>query len=50
MHRAGAALRDAAAEFRAFELQFVTNDPQKRCVRRAFGCDGLPIQIELDHD
>jgi hypothetical protein len=41
MHGAGSASRDPTAEFRAGQIQFITNDPEQRRV-------GLNIKV-VDH-
>jgi hypothetical protein len=48
MHRAGAALRDAAAEFRARQSDFVTDHPEERRLVLNIEVVFNPIDLELD--
>ena len=50
MHGARAAGGDSASEFRPFELEFIPDHPQQRCVILARRFDGLTIKIEFGHD
>jgi hypothetical protein len=46
MHRAGAALPDAAAEFRALDVEHIAQDPQQRHV--VFDIDRMALAVDLD--
>ncbi len=49
VHRAGAALRDAAAELGAGQADDVAQDPEQRHVLGGVEGMGLAVDVEIDH-
>ena len=49
VHRAGAALGNAAAEFRPLETEFVPDHPEQGRIRGALAFDVFAVECELDH-